>query len=1219
MEKNREHCTDKLRHAGQGHQGYEQFVPSESLCFLRCPLFRLCRERIGHAGAALESPGLGPGSGLSTASSGRMLAGMNPRAIGWWFLASVVVVAARPAGFSVNDLRCEYRGDPVGMDVRQPRLGWVLEDEGRGLRQTAYQVLVATRVDRLEPGMADLWDSGKVTSDESVHVVYAGKPLTSRMHCHWEVRVWDAEDRVSGWSAPARWTMGLLDEMDWQADWIADAGTNARVTTIKPANGYHSQFAGSPDTPKWLLLDLGAPQPIDGIRLFPARPYDWQPDTPGFLFPLRFQVEVAESPDLSDGRVVIDNTSRDVPNPGTNAPTYDFAPTRAQFVRLRVTRLPRRDTTNFAFALAELQVLADKQPVSRRANATASDSIESGAWALANLTDNALATVEPAQDDGALPATLLRRAFDVPTQVRRATVYATALGLYELRINGRRVGDHILAPEWTNYRKRVQYQTYDVTELLSTGKNTLAAMVGEGWYAGRLMVVGRAAYGYRPALLLQLEIEHADGSRQTIVTDESWRSTTDGPIRSSGIYDGEVYDARKERPGWEVDGDESEDWRPVRVFERRIHPDPVGIQSRGSVTLREKAPAQSGEATSGSISGNAQERISTTPKGTLGLTPALVWQPNEPIRVMQELKPVSVAEPKSGVYVFDLGQNMVGWCRLSGRGRVGEAVTIRHAEMIEDDGTIYTANLRAAPQVDRYIPRSDGPFTFEPHFTYHGFRYVEVRGLTARPSTAAVVGRVFHSSAPDAGTFECSDALLNRLMRNIVWTQRGNLMSSPNDCPQRDERFGWMGDIQVFGRTAMCNMDLAAFFTKWLRDVRDDQAEDGRFPDFAPHPGNPNVQFSGAPAWADAGVIVPWHAYLNYGDVRLLEEHFEAARGWVDYVQGQNPDLLWRQSRHNDYNDWLNGDWIKHADWPDRGASVTNEVLATAFFAHSTELVSRMARVLGREAEAAVYAEIARDIRSAFNRAFVEDGRIRGDTQAGYALALNFNLLPEDQRSLAARHLVEGIDRYQGHLSTGIQTTHRLMLELTRSGHHELAWQLATNRTFPSWGYMIENGATTIWERWDGYVRGRGFQDAGMNSFNHWALGAVGEWIWQHVAGIQPDEDQPGYRHAIIAPRPGGGVTWARAHHRSIRGPISTHWKLEQDRFTFEVGIPPNTIVIVRIPTSDPDQVHENGRPAAESTGVQWISEEPGAVLFKIGSGRYAFETRWEGERPREP
>jgi alpha-L-rhamnosidase len=528
-----------------------------------------------------------------------MLAGMNLLKVGLCLLASAWVMTARSATLAVHELRCEYRVDPAGMDVRQPRLGWILESSERGQGQTAYQVLVASSADRLEPDRVDLWDSGKVASDESVQVVYGGKALASRMQCHWKVRVWDVHDQVSAWSPTAAWTMGLLDASDWQAHWIADAGTNAIAQVARAANGYHSQIAGAADTEKWAVVDLGASRFVDGIRLFPARPFDWQPDTPGFLFPLRFQVELADQPDFEDGRTVIDQNGADVPNPGTNAPSYHFEPTRAQFVRLRVTQLPRRDGTNFAFALAELQVLAGGQPVSPGAKATALDTIESSGWSLTHLTDDVLTTVNPTPGEGALPATLLRRAFEVTTPIQRATVYATALGLYELRINGRRVGDQLLAPEWTNYRKRLQVQSQDVTGLLRDGENTLAAMVGEGWYAGRLMLVVRGAYGPQPAFLLQLEIEQVDGSRQTIVTDQSWESTTDGPIRSSGIYDGEVYDARKERPGWDNGGDPSSDWRPARVFGLAV----------------------------------ARPSRSAPLEGESGLNPKLVWQPNEPIGV----------------------------------------------------------------------------------------------------------------------------------------------------------------------------------------------------------------------------------------------------------------------------------------------------------------------------------------------------------------------------------------------------------------------------------------------------------------------------------------------------------------------------------------------------------------------------------------------------------
>jgi alpha-L-rhamnosidase len=1050
-----------------------------------------------------------------------------------------------------DTLRCEYRENPVGIDITQPRLSWKLEapPTASGQVQSAYRVLVASSPEKLTAEQGDLWDSGKVESDQTVHLAYGGKLLQSRTRVWWKVRVWDKAGQPSNWSASATWIMGLLQRADWQAKWLSDPTTIANTLASRPHNGYHSEFAKAADTVKWVTIDLGEARSFDAVRLFPARPYDWQPDTPGFLFPVRFKIEAASTAGFSDGKALLE---RSEPNPGTNAPIYRFAATRARFVRLSVTKLAPRDGNNFAFALAEMQVLNSEKNLATGAKVLALDSIETGAWAKANLTDGVLTTVKPGGDGGPLPVTMVRKSFQLDRPVKRATAYASALGLYELRLNGQRVGEDLLAPEWTSYRKRVQYQVYNVTRQLKPGENVVAALLGEGWFAGRLMAVGRFAYGTSPRLLFQLEIEFADGQKQTMVSDASWRCNTDGPIRSAGIYDGEVYDARKEMAGWDAPGFDASSW-PFAVS--------LDLDSR-----------------------------------------QLVWQRNEPIRVEKEIVPLKMTEPKPGVFVFDLGQNMVGWCRVKARGAAGKTVTIRHAEMVNDDGTLYTANLRGAPQIDRYIPSSDAEFIFEPHFTYHGFRFVELTGLAEPPASNVVVGRVFHSASPMAAQFECSDASLNQLMQNILWTQRANLMSSPNDCPQRDERFGWMGDMQAFSQTAIFNMDLGAFFTKFAQDIRDDQADDGRFPDFAPHPGDPNKAFSGAPAWGDAGVIVPWRAYQNYGDTRILAEQFEAAKRWVDYIHRNNPDLIWAKGRNNDYNDWLNGDWVKQKGWPVKGGAVPNVVFATAFFAHSTDLVGKMAEVLGRKEDAQRYGELFQRIKTAFNERFVKpDGSMEGGTQGGYALALHFNLLPDELRPKGTEYLVENIPRYDTHLSTGIQTTHRAMLELTRNGYTDLAWQLLTNRTFPSWLYMVDNGATTIWERWDGYVKGRGFQDAGMNSFNHWAFGAVGEWMWRNIIGLNPDEAHPGWKHFVVAPKPGGGVTWAKGEYQSIRGRIACDWKVAGGKLQLRVVVPPNTSATILVPTRDAEKITEGGKPI----GVAKKTSD--CAVFEVASGSYEF------------
>jgi alpha-L-rhamnosidase len=1077
-------------------------------------------------------------------------------------LVACVGLAARALALEVTGLRCEYLPEPRGMDEMQPRLSWQLRSERRGERQTAYQVIVASSQEALRHDHGDLWDTGRVASDQSIQLVYGGQALISRMRCYWKVRIWDMDGKASGWSEPGHWTMGLLAPEDWQAHWIADAATLDRARNRPasgPHNGYHSELAPSSNVSKWVAIDLGASRRIDALRLFPARPYDWQPDTPGFLFPLRFRIEVGEQADFSDAHAVVDHRQTDEPNPGTNALVLQITPTAGRYVRLVATRLRLRSGSDYGLALAELEVTSQGTNVALGAPVTALDSIESGGWAKLNLVDGRTQPQATASGLPAQPAVMFRKAFEIDSRVKRATVYVTGLGLYELHINGQRVGANLLAPEWTNYRKRVQYQTYDVTRLLRQGANAIGAMVGEGWYMGRLMGIAGDAYGSVPRFLLQLELELADGRSDVISTDQTWQSTLDSPIRAAGIYDGETYDARMEPVGWDKAGYNSARWHPVRVLERD--------------------------------------------------SARLVWQRNEPIRVDSILKPLALTEPKPGVYVFDFGQNMVGWCCLKVKGAAGTTVTLRHAEMTNADGTIYTANLRGAQQVDRFTLRGDGEKLFEPHFTYHGFRYVELTGLSKRPSVDALAGKVFHSAAPEAGRFECSSAEINQLMRNILWTQRANLMSSPTDCPQRDERFGWMGDIQAFSQTAMFNMNLAAFMTKWLQDVRDDQAADGRFPDYAPHPVDPNARDSGAPAWADAGVIVPWRVYQNYADTRLLAEHYDAARRWVDYISRLNPDLVWAKGRNNDYNDWLNGDWIRKEDWPPKGGSVPNEVFATAFFAHSVELVSRMAGVLEREDDARHYRGRAQAIKAAFNRKFVKpDGLIEGDTQAGYALALNFDLLPPDVRVKAAAHLVDNIRKYHGHLSTGIQTTHRAMLELTRCGYNEIAGQLLTNHTFPSWGYMLDNGASTIWERWDGYVKGRGFQDPGMNSFNHWAFGAVGEWVWRNIAGLNPDDAAPGYEHCIIRPRPCAGLRWAKGSYDSAYGTISSDWRIVRGIFKLNICVPPNTTATVYVLTTNPNAVKEGATLADKAPGVtQRSSTEPGFAEFGVQAGRYSF------------
>jgi alpha-L-rhamnosidase len=782
---------------------------------------------------------------------------------------------------------------------------------------------------------------------------------------------------------------------------------------------------------------------------------------------------------------------------------------------------------------------------------------------------------DPLPSVGNVAATTLRHEFTLASRPSRAIVYATALGVYELHINGRRVGDHVLAPEFTDYHTRTQYQAYDVTALLQPGANVIAVLLGDGWYAGgiglaqALIAKPRNIYGDHPRFLAQLEMTSGTGASSRIVTDGSWRTTREGPIRSSDILNGESYDARNEMPGWDQAGFDDSRWTNADVAS--------------------------------------------------GIGTQLVAQPNEPIRVTQDVTPISVTEPKPGVYVFDLGQNMVGWARITVRGAAGTTVTLSHAEMLNDDGTVYTDNLRGAQQTDHYTLRgsADRPETFEPHFTYHGFRYVQVTGLATKPGLTDLVGRQVNSALSEASTFETSSPLITKLWQNVRWTQRDNMVGIPTDCPQRDERLGWMGDIQVFSGTSIFNADMGAFFTKWIQDVRDAQTPDGRYADFSPQPFRQRLDemkrgdFMGVPGWGDAGVVVPWRLWQQYGDRRQLRENYDAAKRWIEFIRVNNPDLLWKNRRGNDYGDWLNADTMNDSTLPRTGGEVPKPVFATMMFAYATDLVSRMAAVLGDSAEATQYRSLFSDIKSAFNSAYVTpDGHIAGNTQAGYALALHFDLLPEDKRAAAVAHMLEGIDAYRGHMSTGFHSTYRMMLELSRAGRSDVAYKLVNTTTFPSWGYSIENGATTIWERWDGYVKGRGFQDKGMNSFNHYAIGAVAEWMYRVILGINNDDDHPGYEHFALHPIPGGGLTWAKGSYNSIRGRIASSWRADGPTFTEDVTIPANATATVYVPAKSLERVTESGVPASRSTGVRFVRMEGDAAVFTVQSGTYSFVAR---------
>ena len=963
----------------------------------------------------------------------------------------VLLTVACSGEIVTENLRCEYLANPLGIDESHPRLSWILSSSQRGERQTAYQILVASSAERLGQDSGDMWDSGKVTSDESSQIGYAGQPLSSRQGAFWKVKAWDKDGKPGPWSPVAQWQMGLLNPTDWSAKWIA---------------------AETPATPATNRL-------IIQRAIYEAEEGQGSAD-----------VTAALASHVQNNRlnVVVNNTTLG----------KDPALNRVKRLRLDYELGGRR----FSKEIAENQTL-----------------------------------VLP-EEAGALP--YLRKSFESSAAVKHAVLYASALGLYEVHVNGQRVGDQVLAPDWTDYRKRVRYQAYDVTALLKPGSNAIGAMLANGWYSGHIGNGGNRFFGKVPAFIAQLELTYTDGRIEKIVTDASWK-THPSPILASDFMLGEDYDARLELKDWDRPGLDDSRWT--------------------AATVRNE-PARQLEA-----------------------------QVMEPVRVVRELKPKAVSEPKSGRWVYDLGQNMVGVVRLKVSAPAGTKVTLRHAEMLNPDGTLYTTNLRGATSTDHYLCKGGGAEIWQPRFTFHGFRYVEITGLNGQPPADAVTGVVIASDTPQTGEFSCSDPRLNQLQSNIQWGQRGNYVSIPTDCPQRDERLGWMGDAQVFIRTATYNADVAAFFTKWLVDVDDGQSPEGSFSDV-----NPNSMGCGSvPAWGDAGVICPWTIYQVYGDKRILERHLPAMTRWVEYLRQHSEGLIRVKDRGNDYGDWLS-----------IGADTPKDLIGTAYFAYSARLVGRSYLAVGRTAEAAKYEQLFQDIKTAFNKRYVAaDGRIKGNTQCVYAMALKFDLLPDDLRSKAAQYLEADIQAKGGHLSTGFVGVSYLLPVLTEAGKAETAYRLLLQDTFPSWLFSVKHGATTIWERWDGWTPEKGFQDPGMNSFNHYSLGSCGEYLFGGIGGIRPVS--PGFKTIRIEPVIGEGLTWAKASYESINGKIATAWKREGQRLTLEVVVPANTTATVCVPAKELAGITESGKSVEQVEAIKFIRLDKGNAVFEVGSGTYKF------------
>jgi len=873
------------------------------------------------------------------------------------------------AGSHVEQLRCEYLENPPGIDTAQPRLSWILASNERGQRQTAYQILVADGADQLKKDVGNLWDSGKVSSDQTTFVVYGGKPLASRQECFWKIRSWDKDGRVLPWSEVASWDMGLLGAGDWRAQWIG------RTTNVEEH-----------------------------------------------------------------------------------------------------------------------------------------------------------------------PAPMFRRELTLDGHIKRARIYICGLGYYELYVNGRKIGDQLLDPGYTRYDRRDLYVTHDVTSLLNRGKNAIGIVLGNGWFNAQTKAVWKfdqAPWREAPRLLLSLVVEYTDGRTDFIGSDGTWKTST-GPILFDSIYGGEDYDARREIPGWNKPGFDDSGWQPALIVD--------------------------------------------APKGELAA------QMMPPIKADGIIKPVKLMEPKPGVFVFDMGQNFAGYTSLSVKGPAGTEIKLRHGERLFPDGTLDVDNIgefvrqtdkTQQYQTSEYILKGGGTETWHPSFTYYGFQYVEMTGFPGRPTLDSLRGVFTHSAVPTAGTFECSNPLLNKIWRAAGWSYLSNLQGIPTDCPQR-EKNGWTGDAQLAAEQGIYNFMPAAVYTKWINDLGDEQRPTGELPGIVPTSGWGYGGCNG-PAWTSAFELMPYYLYEYYGDAKPLCEHYAGLKLNVDYLTSRA------------VNGIVN---IGLGDWAPFKTQTSADIVETAYYYRDAQIVALAATLLGKTEDATRYGQLAKQIKKDFNAKFFNagSGTYGNGSQTSLSCALYQGLVEPENEERILQNLAANIGENKNHIDTGILGAKYILNALTDHGRTDIAYQMATQKDLPSWGWWIEQGATTLWEEWDG-----------TSSRNHIMFGDISAWFYKALAGINADPTAPGFKHFFIRPQPVGDLTFVKAEYNSVHGKIVSDWNIKNDRFILHVVVPPNTGATICVPNAKLTDVSEDGHPATTAPGVISSSQTGNAATFEVQSGEYNF------------
>lgn len=1104
---------------------------------------------------------------------------------------------AAPIALQVDNLV-----SPLGLDDTAPHFAWQLADPRPAARQTAYQIQIATKRELLvsakPDGHANIWDSGKIASGQSVGVAYAGSPLAPTTRYYWRVFAWDKDGKPYPPSPIAWWDSGLLDKSAWKGKWIgyqtwfeaavraanaswiatpegaelAEASANSKATEEhiayrfpflldKPVRQAFLFVTGQEAASAWLNgAQVATGEPLPHWKQLPWKKYG--------------QIDVTPQARPGQNTLAVQITHY-ILNPGTAS--RDTPPMSATLA------VQYEDGSVATFASEPSNWKVSIRPAANWTTATEEDASWKPAVAYVQPARSKLDLIDPPGNPWPSQSVkALRHEFNVHKPIASARLYATALGAYQIFLNGQRVGDQVLSPGWTDYRLRLKYQTYDVTAGLAQGTNVIGALIAPGWYSTPLGFAPQPnAYSATPpSLMAQLRIEYKDGTVDWVVTDQSWQAAQ-SPILKSEIYDGETQDARLIQPGWSsahfAAPHGSKAWKPVEIRS----PDLTSI--------------------------------------------ALDGQDFQPIRVERTLTPKSMTEPKPGVYIYDMGQNFAGVERLRLQGPAGTDVQVRTGEILNPDGTLYTDNLRTAKSTDHFVLAGKGAGReveeFQPQFTYHGFRYVELSGLAGKPLPNAVEGVVFHTDAPFTAQLKTGSPLINQLWQNILWGQRSNFVGVPTDCPQRDERLGWMADAQVFWRSASYNVDLAAFSRKYTADIRGTQIGSGDGPVTADAlfgiyaPGVSTTSTSSGAGWSDAGVIIPWTSWQQTGDTTVLTQNWDAMTKYLAAIENSNPNRL-----------WINNAGIPFGDWLSPEGPTKFPLVATAEWAYDVTLMQQMAHALGKPEDEAHYAQLFTQIKASFTQAFVhEDGFIagadlspssfgvlnnpnakaqNGDTQTGYVLALQMNLVADGRRAAAAQKLVDKIEANHGLLGTGFLGTPYLLAVLTESGHRDLAYKLLLNTAYPSWGYLVDHGATTMWERWNGdQMR----DDPSMNSYNHYAYGAVADWIYRYAAGIDTTSTDTGFHTIYLHPAFDKQLGSIDLTYDSPYGPIHSAWTVRNGTAKWDLTIPANATGWLPLDNSQAANYKLSGQSILQNKLAE-ASIHSNQSGFNLPAGTYHFE-----------